>query len=104
MLTEAMTVLDKPAYASEHDLRRVIEATRETYPDWGIRKSKRKAEAIMDAGSSGSYDTAVSWLKTTRDIYQQHQRQQEWEAYLDSLLDTHHRKYKLVPMLRNIRN
>jgi uncharacterized Zn finger protein len=66
--------------------------------------TKREAEKIMDAGSSGSYDTAVSWLKTARDIYQQHQRQQEWEAYLDRLLDTHHRKYKLVPMLRNIRN
>jgi uncharacterized Zn finger protein len=104
MLTEAMAVLDNLGYAPEHDLRRVIEATRETYPDWGIRMTKREAEKIMDAGSSGSYDTAVSWLKTARDIYQQHQRQQEWEAYLDRLLDTHHRKYKLVPMLRNIRN
>jgi uncharacterized Zn finger protein len=104
MLTEAMAVLENLGYAPEPDLRRVIEATRETYPDWGIRISKREAEKIMDAGSSGAYDTAVSWLKTTRDIYQQHQRQQEWETYLDSLLDTHHRKYKLVPMLRNIRN
>lgn len=103
MLTEAMAVLDNPVYAPDHDLHRVIEATREVYPDWGIRMSKGKAEAIMDAGSSGSYDTAVSWLKTTRDVYQQHKRQQEWETYLDSLLQTHHRKYKLVPMLRDIR-
>ncbi len=58
----------------------------------------------MDAGSSGSYDTAVSWLKTTCDIYQQHGKQEEWETYLDSLLQTHHRKYKLVPMLRDIRD
>jgi uncharacterized Zn finger protein len=38
-----------------------------------------------------------------RRLLKQHQRQQEWETYLDSLLDTHHRKYKLVPMLRDIR-
>jgi uncharacterized Zn finger protein len=104
MLTEAMSILDNPVYAPDHDLRRVIEATRERHPEWGIRMSKGKAEAIMDAGSSGSYDSAVSWLKTTRDIYQQHQKQREWKNYLDSLLDTHHRKYKLVPMLRNIRS
>jgi uncharacterized Zn finger protein len=103
MLAEAMGALDAQGFAIDYDLRRVIEATRETNPNWGIRKCKQKAEEIMDAGRSGAYDTAVSWLQTVRDIYQQHQRQREWEAYLDSLLETHHRKYKLVPMLRHIR-
>ncbi|MFZ0544029.1 MAG: SWIM zinc finger family protein [Candidatus Promineifilaceae bacterium] len=103
MLAEAMAVLDNPVYAPDHDLRRVIEVTREKHPHWGIRVSKEKAEAIMDAGSSGSYETAVSWLKITREIYLQHKMQQEWKTYLDSLLETHHRKYKLVPMLRDIR-
>jgi uncharacterized Zn finger protein len=57
----------------------------------------------MDAGRSGAYDTAVSWLRHARDIYQQHNRLPEWQRYLDSILQTHQRKYKLVPMLRNIR-
>lgn len=83
--------------------KRMIEATRKTHPDWGIRKSKHQAEYIMDTGRAGNYDTAVSWLRLTRDIYLEHQRQVEWERYLESLLDTHQRKYKLVPMLRNIR-
>ena len=73
-------------------------------PNWGILKCKRKAETIMDAGQAKYYETAVTWLSTARDIYQQHQWQQDWELYLDSVLEKHHRKYKLVPMLRNIRN
>jgi len=103
MLDEAMQVFSEQSYFHEHDLRRVIEATRKTHPNWGIRKSKHQAEYIMDAGKAGNYDTAVTWLRLARDIYQQHQRQAEWETYLEHLLDTHHRKYKLVPMLRNIR-
>jgi hypothetical protein len=92
MISEAMETLDAQRLASDYDLRRVIKATRETHPNWGIQNCKRMAEEIMDAGRSGAYDTAVSWLRTTHDIYQQHQRQHEWETYLDSLLETHHRK------------
>jgi uncharacterized Zn finger protein len=92
MTSEAMETLDAQGFASDYDLRRVIKATRETHPNWGIQNCKRMAEEIMDAGRSGAYDTAVSWLRTTHDIYQQHQRQHEWETYLDSLLETHHRK------------
>ena len=103
MLTAAMRVLDNERYILDHDLRRVIEVTREKYPDWGIQKYQRQAEAIMDAGQSGAYDTAVSWLSHARNIYQQHQRQPEWRAYLDGLIREHGRKYKLVPMLRDIR-
>ncbi|MCP4415112.1 MAG: SWIM zinc finger domain-containing protein [Chloroflexi bacterium] len=104
MLAEAMKALDKEhAFVIEADLRRVVEATRATSPDWGIRKYREKAEAIMDGGQAKYYDTAVSWLRDARDIYQQHKRQAEWQRYLNSILETHHRKYKLVPMLRSIR-
>ncbi len=104
MLAEAMAALDeKQAFVLEGELRRVVEATRASTPDWGIRKYQERAEEIMDAGRSGSYDTAVSWLSHARDIYQQHNRLPEWQRYLDGVLETHQRKYKLVPMLRNIR-
>ena len=98
-----MQVLDVAGIAYDSDLQRVIETARESHPDWAIRKCKQSAEEIMDAGNSGSYDLAVSRLRTARDIYQQHHRQPEWEVYLDTLLENHHRKYKLVPMLRSIR-
>jgi uncharacterized Zn finger protein len=103
MVAESMWALDGNDYAPDHDLRRVIAVTREKHPNWGIRQCKRKAEAIIGAGKSGVYETAVSWLETARDIYYQYQRQREWETYLDELLATHQRKYKLVPMLRSIR-
>ncbi len=103
MLVEAMQALDDPGFATDHDLHRVIDATKETHPDWGIRKCRQKAEKIMDAGNSNKYETAVSWLGIARDIHQQERRLGEWETYLDKLLETHHRKYKLVPLLRNIR-
>ncbi len=57
----------------------------------------------MNAGESGHYDEAASWLRRARDIYLQHQRQAEWTAYLNGLLERHARKYKLVPMLRDLR-
>lgn len=84
-------------------LLRVIKAAAERHPDWAIRHCRREAEAIMDAGRSGEYDAAVSWLLQARDVYEAHGRLAAWRDYLDNLLDEHHRKYKLVPMLREIR-
>lgn len=84
-------------------LLRVIRAARETHPDWAIRQCRREAEVIMEAGKSGKYDVAVSWLGQAREIYEEHGRLGEWRDYLDGLLDRHSRKYKLVPMLREIR-
>ena len=101
MLVEAMAVIDGSYYSG--DLDRVIQAARAEFPDWGIRKCQRQAEGIMNAGKAKDYDTAVAWVRTARDIYLQHDRGAEWQAYLAGLLEVHARKYKLVPMLRGIR-
>ncbi len=104
MLDEAMAAVDKNrALMMDADLHRVVEAARATRPDWGIGRCRAEAEAIMDEGRARDYDTAVSWLRDARVIYEQHGRLAEWERYLDGLLQNHHRKYKLVPMLRRIR-
>lgn len=98
-----MKALDKEnAFVMEANLRRVVEATRANWPDWGIRNYREKTGAIMDAGQAKYYDTAVSWLQDAREIYQQHNRLAEWQRYLNSVLETHHRKYKLVRALRRI--
>ncbi len=102
MLKEAMAAVDGSSYY-DTNLARVIEATRADYPDWGIRKCRQLAESIMNEGKAKYYDTAVERLRTARDIYRQHNRGAEWQAYLDGLLATHGRKYKLVPMLQGIR-
>ena len=103
MLTQAMQALDKDGFWLDRELRQVVEATSEQYPDWGIQKYQQRAEAIMDAGKAGAYETAIAWLGDARAIYQQHNRLPEWQRYLDAVLQTHHRKYKLVPLLRAIR-
>lgn len=103
MLTQAMQVMDKDGFWLELELRQVVEATRGQYPDWGIQKYQRRAEAIMDAGKAGEYKTAVAWLSDARAIYQQHNGLPEWQRYLDAVLATHQRKYKLVPLLQAIR-
>ncbi len=101
MLAEAMAEIDHSFHSS--DLERVIQATRAEYPDWGIGKCKQRAEGIMNEGKAKYYDSAVGWVRTARDIYLQHDRGAEWQAYLNGLLELHARKYKLVPMLRGIR-
>jgi uncharacterized Zn finger protein len=101
MLPEAMAEVDHSFHSS--DLERVIQATRADFPDWGIGKCKQRAEGIMNEGKAKYYDSAVDWLRTARDIYLQHDRGAEWQTYLNDLLELHARKYKLVPMLREIR-
>jgi uncharacterized Zn finger protein len=101
MLAEAMAEVDRSYHSS--DLERVIQAARADFPDWGIGKCQRQAEGIMNEGKAKYYDSAVGWVRIAHDIYLQHDRGAEWQAYLNGLLDTHARKYKLVPMLRGIR-
>ena len=101
MLKEAMQAVDHAPYSG--DMERVAAAVKDQYPDWVIQKYQARGEAIMDAGKAKYYDTAVSWLAKARDVYKAHGRDAEWQAYLDSVLAKHQRKYKLVPLLRQIR-
>ena len=101
LLPQAMAVIDRNPYSSY--LEQVIEATRADYPNWGIHQYQRRTENIMDVGNAKHYEEAASWLRRARDIYLQHQRAAAWAAYLDSLLERHARKYKLVPLLRALR-
>jgi uncharacterized Zn finger protein len=104
LLKEAMAAVDQSNfYYLDNTVERVIEATREQYPDWGIACYKKQAARIMNEGKAKYYETAASHLKKARDIYVQHGRLAEWQAYLDEILHKHGRKYKLVPLLRNIR-
>jgi uncharacterized Zn finger protein len=98
-LEAAMRAVENTHYYTS-DLARVIEATKEQYPDWGIRRYQRLAEAIMDAGKANRYSEAAGYLQKARDIYLLHGRQAEWRAYLEGVLAEHGRKYKLVPLLR----
>jgi len=99
MLVEVMQAVDKRGDYSP-DLGRVIEAVQGEHPDWCIRHCKRQAERIMNDGDAKHYQDAAEWLRRARTIYTQHDRLNEWRPYLAGLLETHSRKYKLVPMLK----
>lgn len=98
MLQEAMAAVERSFY--DQHLEAVVQATRQDYPDWGIRQYQNRAERIMNAADAKHYDAAAGWLRRAREIYLQHGRQAEWERYLNQLLQMHARKYKLVPLLR----
>jgi uncharacterized Zn finger protein len=102
MLVEAMEAVDKRGGFGV-DLVRVIEAVRAEYPDWSIKQCKQQAERIMNNGDAKHYANAADWLRRARTIYAQHNRLAEWQNYLGKLLDIHARKYKLVPLLKEIR-
>ena len=71
-------------------------------PDRVFSLATRRAEEIMDAGKANHYDSAISWLEYARTAYKTADKLPEWKVYLDKLLVAHGRKYKLVPMLREL--
>lgn len=98
-----MELFDKVNYGGDQALMRVVDAVSATYPDWCIRQYQKRGEVIMDAGKAQAYYNAAIWLRRARDIYQQHNRLPEWQQYLNHILSKHGRKYKLVPLLRDLR-
>ncbi|MCB9433879.1 MAG: SWIM zinc finger domain-containing protein [Ardenticatenaceae bacterium] len=102
MLPEAMAEVAKSHY-HHSSLINVIEAAKDAYPDWAIGQCQLQAERIMDAGKAQNYDVAAKWLARAKPIYLAAGKAEAWRSYLDGLLETHRRKYKLVPMLRAVR-
>ena len=83
-------------------LRQVVDAAIESHPGWVIETCRAEAEEIMDSGRSKYYEEAVGWLAKARDAYLSDGREEQWQAYLDELIDLHQRKYKLRPMLEDL--
>ncbi len=100
---DAMRIVDKATWFSEARLEEAVAALRDKYPRWCFKQYRRRAEPIMDAGQSGSYDTAAEWLRRGRDVLIAAGETVLWNEYLDSLLEKHWRKYKLRPMLEALR-
>jgi uncharacterized Zn finger protein len=82
---------------------RVADAAIESHPDWVIETCRRRAEEIMNQGRSKDYEEAVDWLAKVQDSLLAAGREEEWLTYLEELIDHHQRKYKLRPMLEDLR-
>ena len=82
---------------------RVAGAAIETHPAWVIDTCRRQAEEIMNQGRSKDYDESVDWLAKVQDAHLAAGREEEWLAYLEELIDHLQRKYKLWPMLEDLK-
>lgn len=98
MYDKAIAAVDQAKWFSNID--KVIEAVKVDYPDWAFQQCCKQAESIMDAGRAKDYDVAASWLRRGRDIMLAADKRAIWDSYLNRVMDIHHRKYKLMPMLR----
>jgi uncharacterized Zn finger protein len=100
MVDDAIGLIDRDSYPSPDLIEQVADAAIQTHPDWVIRASRKQAEAIMDQKKAEKYDIAARWLAKAKEAYDAAGRQGEWQEYLAALLEEHHRKHKLVPLLR----
>jgi uncharacterized Zn finger protein len=100
MYKQAIAVVDQTAWFS--DIDKVIEAVMAEYPEWAFRQCRKRSEAIMDAGQAKNYRIAAEWLRRGRDILLSAGENDMWDTYLAQVMDKHQRKYKLMPMLREL--
>ncbi|MFQ5578466.1 MAG: SWIM zinc finger domain-containing protein [Anaerolineae bacterium] len=103
MIDEAIKTVDRLGYAGYYTLEPVVEAAWQSHPDWVIKQCKKQAETIMDGGKSKYYRQAVNWLQKVQRTCIAAGRTAEWDAYLESLIQKHHRKYSLRPQLEALR-
>ncbi len=96
-------VEEAPWWLESTLLLNVIHAVKDKEPEWAFAQCQRQAEEIMDAGRSSEYEVAVEWLRLGRDILLAAGQRERWNAYLAHLLEKHRRKYKLRPMLEELR-
>ena len=103
MLEEAMKAVDRQSYADYSTVEKVIDAVWQTHPDWAIKHCKKQAEPIMDGGKSKYYHHAVRWVEKAGRAYLAAKREEEWQRYLEDLIQKHARKYSLRPQLEGLR-
>ena len=100
MYEQAIAVVDQAVWFSNID--KVIEAVKVDYPEWAFRQCQKRAEAIMDAGQAMNYHVSAEWLRRGRAILLSAGENEMWETYLAQVMDKHQRKYKLMPLLREL--
>jgi uncharacterized Zn finger protein len=101
MFDKAMALVETNPRSSKLD--QVIDAVRMTHPRWAFEQCYRQAAAIMDRGLASAYIDAVTWLRKGRDILLASGHHEVWNTVLNDLIQKHSKKYKLRPMLEQLR-
>ena len=84
-------------------LERLAERAYAEHLDWAIELAFRMADPIMQEGRSGHYEAAAGWLAIAARAHAASGRAGAWATRLESLIETHRRKYKLRPLLEALR-
>jgi uncharacterized Zn finger protein len=101
MYPQAIALVEKRPWSGK--LEKVIQTVGAEFPDWAFTQCCRQAADIMDSGRAAYYDTAIAWLRRGRDILLKAGQVERWQATLSELLQKHQKKYKLRPMLEELR-
>lgn len=100
---EAIAVVEHEMAGSYHAKQILIEeGIEKKRPRWVLKASLEEANAIMDQGKSELYDAAAQWLERVRDAYVALDEDEQWLELIASLIEKHKRKYKLVPLLKQL--
>ena len=89
--------------AHDQTLMELAAAAHGSHPDWVIGFATTQATRIMEANAAGHYALAVQWLEKAALAYEAAGREDDWITCLDNLIDRHRRKYKLRPLLQQLR-
>jgi len=100
LLDDAIAAVEALGYYQADLVKQVMAAALKERPDWVMANATRRAEEIMDAARSNAYLHAVAWLQQARAAYLASGQPAAWQAYRNTLLERHARKYKLVGLLK----
>jgi uncharacterized Zn finger protein len=87
----------------DETLMRLADAAHASHSDWVIKLAMTQATGIMEGYRAGDYAIAVQWLEKAALAHEAAGREDAWMACLNALIERHRRKYKLRPLLEELR-
>ena len=81
----------------------VADAVSSTHPDRAVELYCTEADRLAAETNTKLYPQSVSLLKKARNVLQSQKREHEFEVILTTFHDRHHRKRRLVELLRSLR-
>lgn len=103
LIDDAIRIADGAGYDPAL-VETVARAALASHPGWVFDTALGQANPIMDEGRSGQYEDAARWLSLARDAAREAGRGGEWRAYIDGVIARHARKYKLMPLIRPLKD
>jgi uncharacterized Zn finger protein len=106
LIDEAVNSVDDDDFkfgAHDEILIRLAEAAHASHSDWVIKLAMTQATGIMEGNRAGDYELAARWLEKAALAHEAAGREDAWMVCLDDLIERHRRKYKLRPLLQELR-